>query len=158
MSDNITVDISVASSADDIPAEKDVIEWVSRTVSRVLVGESAEVSVRIVDEEEGGKLNERYRDKSGPTNVLSFPAETGVAELPPDMPRLLGDIVICAPVVAREAVAQGKPLDAHWAHMLVHGALHLLGFDHLDREQAEHMESAEKQILAQYGVTDPYAA
>ena len=114
--------------------------------------EDGELSVRIVDADEGRALNRDYRDKDYATNVLSFPAE-----LPPGVPLpILGDLVLCAPVVAREAEEQGKPLKHHYAHMLVHGVLHLLGRDHEDDAEAEEMEGEERAILADLGVADPY--
>ena len=115
--------------------------------------EDGELSVRIVDAEEGRALNRDYRDKDYATNVLSFPAE-----LPPGVPLpILGDLVLCAPVIAREAEEQGKPLKHHYAHMLVHGVLHLLGHDHMDEAEAEAMEAIEREVLAGLGIPDPYA-
>jgi probable rRNA maturation factor len=115
--------------------------------------EDGELSVRIVDTDEGRALNRDYRDKDYATNVLSFPAE-----LPPGVPLpILGDLVLCAPVIAREAQEQGKPLKHHYAHMLVHGVLHLLGYDHMDEAEAEAMEAIEREVLAGLGVPDPYA-
>nr|WP_207161099.1 rRNA maturation RNase YbeY [Halorhodospira halophila] len=118
-------------------------------------GRGGELTVRIVDEDESRALNRDYRGRDKPTNVLSFPCE-----LPPGLPaeaaQILGDLVVCAPVVAREAAEQGKPEADHWAHMLVHGALHLLGYDHEDPAQAERMEAEERRILAALGVPDPY--
>lgn len=112
-----------------------------------------ELSVRIVDADEGRALNRDYRDKDYATNVLSFPAE-----LPPGVPLpILGDLVLCAPVIAREAEEQGKPLKHHYAHMLVHGVLHLLGHDHMDEAEAEAMEAIEREVLAGLGIPDPYA-
>ena len=112
----------------------------------------AEVTVRIVDEDEIAELNQRYRGKPYATNVLSFPssapAHAQVNEL--------GDLVICHSVVEREASVQGKALEAHWAHMVVHGCLHLLGYDHEQDEEAEHMESLETQILLALGFPAPY--
>ena len=106
----------------------------------------------MVDTEEMATLNRAYRGKEGPTNVLSFPYD-----LPPEAGlALLGDIVICAPVVAREAREQGKTLDAHWAHMTVHGALHLLGYDHIDEHEAAAMEALETDILARLDYPCPY--
>ena len=112
-----------------------------------------ELSVRVVDEAEGQALNRQYRGKDYATNVLSFPAELpdGV-----DLP-LLGDLVLCAPVVAREAAEQGKPEHAHWAHLVVHGVLHLLGFDHETSVEADVMEGEERRVLARLGFPDPYA-
>lgn len=114
----------------------------------------ADLALRLVDEREGCALNRHYRGKDYPTNVLSFPAELppGVAlELP-----ILGDLVLCAPVVAREAREQGKILAHHYAHLTVHGVLHLLGFDHIDPREAEAMELLERQILAGLDIDDPY--
>lgn len=121
---------------------------------RETTGKILEVTVRIVDEEEMTVLNEGFRHKKGPTNVLSFPCEL------PNSLKLktltLGDIVICAEVVNQEAQVQHKSLDAHWAHMVVHGILHLLGFDHEMTEAAEIMETAEINILKSMGFTNPY--
>jgi len=114
--------------------------------------ERAELCVRVVDVAEGEALNARYRGKAYATNVLSFPAE-----LPPELGLpLLGDLVLCAPVVLREAHEQGKPADAHWAHLTVHGVLHLLGFDHVHPDEAETMEALERAVLARCGYPDPY--
>ncbi|MCB6182604.1 rRNA maturation RNase YbeY [Leeia sp. TBRC 13508] len=118
-------------------------------------GEVAEVTLRIVDEEEGRTLNRDYREKDYATNVLTFTFDD-------DMPvieglPLIGDIVMCAPVVAKEAAEQGKTLEAHYAHLLVHGMLHLQGFDHLEDEEAEEMETLETQLLGALGFADPYA-
>jgi probable rRNA maturation factor len=108
---------------------------------------------RAFDTKEGRTLNRDYRGKDYATNVLSFPVE-----LPPgvNLP-LIGDLVICAPVVAREALEQGKPSRHHWAHMTVHGVLHLIGYDHIDDQEAEQMEALETRILAGLGIDDPYA-
>ena len=114
-------------------------------------GDQGEITIRIVDETEIAELNGRYRGKHYATNVLSFPYEAeGLAE------PVLGDLVICAPVVAREAAEQGKDPRAHWAHMVVHGVLHLMGEDHEDDEDAERMESLERSILARLDFADPY--
>lgn len=133
-----------------LPAPQSFRRW----VAAVLAGrrKRAEVVVRVVDADESAALNATYRRKQGPTNVLSFPFEAPAGlEVP-----LLGDIVICAPVVAREALEQGKEERAHWAHMTVHGVLHLLGYDHLDDDQARVMEGLEREILAKLGYPDPY--
>jgi probable rRNA maturation factor len=146
----IDLDLQIASDASGLPAEDDFRRW----VEAALAGRrgEAELTVRVVDEAESAELNGTYRHKQGPTNVLSFPfaAPPGVA-LP-----LLGDIVICAPVVAREAAEQGKAAAAHWAHMTVHGCLHLLGYDHIDPAEAEIMESLERDVLSGLGYADPY--
>lgn len=113
-----------------------------------------ELTVRIVDTEESADLNLRYRKRRGATNVLSFPA----GEMPPLPAEAapLGDLVICAPVVEREAHAQAKTAEAHWAHIVMHGVLHLLGYDHETEAQTQTMESRERQLLAEFGFADPY--
>jgi len=116
------------------------------------VNEDCELSIRLVDEPESANLNKTYRGKAGPTNVLSFPFETDI-EL---VPVLLGDLVICAPVVEREAKEQAKLSEHHWAHMVIHGCLHLLGYDHIDDEDAVEMETLETQILTSMAIKDPY--
>lgn len=126
-----------------------------RWVGAALAGrrETAELTVRIVDEPEGRALNARWRGRDHATNVLSFPAE-----LPAGVPlALLGDLVVCAPVVAREAAEQGKAEADHWAHLVVHGTLHLLGFDHETEAEATVMERLERALLAGLGIGDPYA-
>lgn len=133
-----------------LPAAASFKRWASATLTNRV--RRADLAIRIVDEREGKALNHHYRGKSQATNVLSFPAELpeGV-KLP-----VLGDIVLCAPVVEREAKAQGKALHAHYAHLTVHGILHLLGLDHHDPREAEAMELLEREILAGLGVGDPY--
>ncbi len=136
-----------------IPAAASFRRWAAAACEgRIL---RADLAIRVVDSKEGQSLNRHYRGKDYATNVLSFPAE-----LPPgvDMPLpLLGDLVICAPVVAREAEEQGKPINAHYAHLTVHGVLHLLGLDHENPLEAEAMERFEREILAGLGFGDPYA-
>ena len=116
------------------------------------MNQDTEIVVRIVDEQESAELNEQYRHKQGPTNILSFPVEVpeGI-EL-----NLLGDLVICAPVVEKEALEQNKILAHHWAHIIVHGVLHLLGYDHIDDDEAEQMESKEIAILNKLNINNPY--
>jgi probable rRNA maturation factor len=109
-----------------------------------------ELGIRVVGSRESRLLNERWRGRTRPTNVLSFPASPGLGS------RQIGDLVVCAPVVAREAREQGKPLASHWAHMIVHGTLHLLGFDHERAADAKRMESRERALLARIGIADPY--
>lgn len=147
---SVRVTVQYALPRRGVPAPQSFRRW----VAAVLAGrrKRAEVVVRVVDADESAELNETYRRKKGPTNVLSFPFEMPAGlEVP-----LLGDIVICAPVVAREALEQGKEERAHWAHMTVHGVLHLLGYDHLDDDQARVMEGLEREILAKLGYPDPY--
>lgn len=145
------IDIESNSQSQLLPALPELERWISAALQSQQF-EEAEVSVYIVDEAEGRELNAQYRGKDYPTNVLSFPAD--IAEeigIP-----LLGDLVICAPVVEREAQEQGKTLPAHWAHMLVHGTLHLVGFDHIDDDEAEIMETLETQIVTGLGYPAPY--
>ena len=137
-----------------IPAAASFRKWVSAALAGRI--REAVLAIRIVDCEEGRALNRHYRGKDYATNVLSFPAE-----LPEGLPKgvklpLLGDLVICAPVVAREANEQGKPRNAHYAHLTVHGCLHLLGLDHIDPREAVAMEQLERDILAGLGLPDPY--
>ena len=145
-----TIDIQYAMAVDGIPSEDAIRQWVLQALPEE--NKEAELTVRIVDEAEITALNHQYRGKDGPTNVLSFPYEgiPGVAS------ELLGDIVICAPVVASEAIAQDKPLDAHWAHIVVHGVLHLLGYDHQHDDHAHQMEAREAELLASLGYANPY--
>ncbi len=147
--DQLHIDLDNASDADH-PAAADITQWVRHAIGARR--EQAEVSIRITDRDEISELNRTYRDKDGATNVLSFPAE-----LPPELALpLLGDLVICAPVVEDEARQQGKALQAHWAHMIIHGTLHLLGYDHIDDNDAEVMENLEIAILTDLGFPDPY--
>mgnify|MGYP000320948876 CR=1 FL=1 len=148
------VDRQVASEADDLPAQASLQRWVDATLAGFPDHHSSELTIRFVDAEESQALNRDYRSKDAPTNVLSFPFE-GPEGL--SLP-LLGDLVICHPVVAREAHEQDKTLQDHYAHMVVHGTLHLLGHDHIDDDEAEHMEGLERDILAGLGLSDPYAS
>ena len=151
----LDVAVSYAVPRAGVPAAVSFRKWVAAALNSRI--READLAIRIVDAKEGRALNHHYRGKDYATNVLSFPAE-----LPEGLPKgvklpLLGDLVICAPVVAREAKEQGKPLAAHYAHLTVHGALHLLGWDHEDDKEAEAMEQLEREILADLGLPDPYA-
>ncbi|MFI4967404.1 MAG: rRNA maturation RNase YbeY [Gammaproteobacteria bacterium] len=149
-SEGVVLSVENASRESGVPAEADLRRWVDAALAGRRV--EAELSIRIVGEVEGAALNATYRHKQGATNVLSFPAE-----LPAGVPLpVLGDLVICAPVVTREAQEQGKSPEAHWAHLVVHGCLHLLDFDHETEIQAAEMESLERNILASMGYPDPY--
>lgn len=114
--------------------------------------EPQELTIQIVDDTTSAELNQHYRGKPGATNVLSFPFS---APTPQPLP-ILGDLAICAPLVAREAIAQGKTIESHWAHLAIHGLLHLCGYDHIDDRDADAMESLEQQIMAELGYPDPY--
>lgn len=150
----LDVAVSYATQRRGVPSAASFRKWVAAALAGRI--READLSIRIVGEDEGRALNRHYRGKDYATNVLSFPAE-----LPEGLPEgvrlpLLGDLAICAPVVAREAAEQGKRPADHYAHLTVHGALHLLGWDHEDPADAEAMEALERGILAGLGVADPY--
>ncbi len=146
----LDLDLQIAIDSDNLPSLENFELWVL-TALRDTMSE-AELTIRIVDEAESQTLNSTYRGKDKPTNVLSFPFEAP-AEI--DIP-LLGDLIICAPVVEFEAKQQNKPLQAHWAHMVVHGCLHLLGYDHINDTDAEEMESLETQLIERLDYNNPY--
>ena len=148
---SIELDLQIAvENEQGLPTEQDIQLWLNKTIPQFQ--ENAELTVRIVDTEESHQLNHDYRGKDKPTNVLSFPFE-----VPPGMELdLLGDLIICRQVVEKEAEEQNKPLLAHWAHMVVHGSLHLLGYDHIEDDEAEEMESLETEIMQTMGFEDPY--
>ena len=153
---NVVVDVLRDCDDDSVPTDEFVRDWVGRAVTAA--GRThAEISVRTVDSAAMRALNRDYRGKDNATNVLSFPAGS-VVGLPAGEPEPLGDIVICAAVVRDEAGAQGKSTPDHWAHMLVHGTLHLLGFDHEADADAAEMEALEIRLLAARGIADPYGA
>ncbi|MFB1010734.1 MAG: rRNA maturation RNase YbeY [Thiopseudomonas sp.] len=148
----LELDLQLASEADGLPAHADFELWCSTALAQR--DSDTELTIRLVDEDEGRQLNLDWRGKDYATNVLSFEADIppGLLDIP-----LLGDLVICAPVVAREAAEQGKSLQAHWAHLVIHGCLHLQGYDHIEDDEAEAMEALERQLLARLGYPDPYA-
>lgn len=150
MSTEPDIEIQCAITAEGLPSSAQLYQWLQHALQNRAA--DAELTLRIVDEAEITALNHRYRGKDGATNVLSFPYQP----LPGVESGLLGDIVICAPVVAREAVTQSKSLEEHWAHITIHGVLHLLGHDHQQAEEAGHMEQLEAQLLGQLGFADPY--
>ncbi|ERH27243.1 translation metalloprotein YbeY [Aggregatibacter sp. oral taxon 458 str. W10330] len=145
------IDLQMACEQESgLPTAEQIEQWATAAVQPQ--SDEVEMTVRIVDEAESHALNLNYRGKDRPTNVLSFPFECpDEVELP-----LLGDLVICRQVVEREAQEQDKPVMAHWAHMVVHGSLHLLGYDHIEDDEAEEMESLETQIMTGLGFADPY--
>jgi len=149
---DLQLDLQIASDANSLPTQTQFAQWISHTLQHLDKLSVVEMTLRIVDVNEMTHLNETYRKKSGPTNVLSFPFTN-----PPGMTLpLLGDIIICADIIRDEAKAQGKSLEAHWAHMVIHGCLHLLGYDHLNDEQAQEMEPLEIYLLEGLGYKNPY--
>ncbi|NKB36521.1 MAG: rRNA maturation RNase YbeY [Gammaproteobacteria bacterium] len=144
------IDIQYASDIAGLPDKETLSHWVDSALQNET--SDLELTLRIVDLEEGATLNEQWRKGSGATNVLSFPSDIDVEiEL-----RLLGDIVICAPIIEREAEAQGKKLMDHWAHIVIHGTLHLLGYDHIEDNDASSMEAMEINILKTLKIDNPY--
>ena len=150
MNDEQNISVQYAMAAEGMPDENAIRHWATLALQQGR--EAAELSVRVVDTAEITALNRQYRGKDSATNVLSFPFE-GMAGVES---ALLGDVVICAPVMAAEAVQQGKALDAHWAHMVIHGVLHLQGYDHHADAGAQRMEALESQLLARLGYPDPW--
>lgn len=153
----LDVAVSYALPRTGLPAAASFRKWVRAALDGAGRRFDSEVAIRLLDAAEGQAMNLQYRGKDYATNVLSFPAEMPEG-LPEDFefPQL-GDLAICAPVVAREAAGQGKALNDHYAHLTVHGVLHLLGFDHIEDDEAEEMEALERVILASLGIADPYA-
>ena len=147
---NLSIDIQKACASEDSPDEDSIKRWVSAAIRDER--DECELSIRIVDEQESADFNQRYRGKSGATNVLSFPFD---AVTPEPLP-ILGDLVICAPVLVREASEQQKTTTAHWAHIVIHGVLHLLGYDHIEDQDAEQMESLETEIMLVLDFPPPY--
>ena len=144
------LEIQIATEVADYPTERQFQQW----VDAALAGreQDAEIVIRLVDDAESAQLNQQYRHKSGPTNILSFPVDVPEAmELD-----LLGDLVINAPLISLEAGQQHKQVLHHWAHITVHGVLHLLGYDHIDEQEAEQMEALEIEILKQFNIANPY--
>lgn len=145
----VKIDLQNDGAYADLPSEQLLQDWVEASLQESY--RQLEQTIRIVDEAESHDLNQRYRAKDAPTNVLAFPAESDFLDYD-----CLGDLVICAPVVSAEAVAQGKSGEAHWAHLVVHGMLHLQGFDHQNAQQTREMERLEIKILDTLGYTNPY--
>ncbi len=147
----LELDLQIASDAANLPSAAQFRAWCSVALRQRTA--DSELTIRLVDEPEGRALNHTWRHKDYATNVLSFPADVPDEFL--DIP-LLGDLVICAPVVEREAHEHAKTREAHWAHLVIHGCLHLLGYDHIDDAEAEEMEALERELLAELGHPDPY--
>jgi probable rRNA maturation factor len=146
----VELEVQYALEDGELPTQQDFRVWTLAALQQCSA--PVEVLIRVVDAPESRDLNRRYRGKDKATNVLSFPFEAppGIAS------RHLGDVVICAPVVKREALEQGKRASDHWAHLVVHGVLHLCGYDHQGEQDAEEMEALEKRILQHMGIADPY--
>ncbi len=148
---NYRLALQLMTKNSNVPSRYYFQRWINTVLTQQKIA-PAEITIRIVANKESAYLNETYRHKAGPTNVLSFPFEA-----PPGIPSaLLGDLVICAPVVTKEAQEQHKLLLAHWAHMVVHGVLHLLGYDHIKNADAEKMEKLEIKLLEKLGFANPY--
>lgn len=147
----MNVEVQYAVSGEQLPSKQQIRNWAAAALD-VEPDISVEIAVRLVDEPESARLNQHYRSKSGPTNVLSFPMDN-----PPGVDSgIMGDLVICIPVVEREAREQNKDKLAHWAHMVVHGVMHLQGYDHQKESEAQRMESRESEILESLGFSNPY--
>lgn len=144
--------LSIGAPRRGVPMRASFESWLAAAARVARVRKPLAVSLRVVDEAEGRALNLSYRHKDYATNVLSFPAEWS----PPGGNRFIGDLALCAPVVAREASEQGKALKAHYAHLCIHGVLHLLGFDHESDAEAARMEALEIRALATLGISNPY--
>lgn len=148
----VDIDRQLASDAEDLPSQAALERWIAAVLACHPDEQRNELTVRFVDEDESHTLNHTYRGKDSATNVLSFPFEG-----PPEVSLpLFGDLVICAPVVRAEALEQAKMLQDHYAHMVIHGTLHLMGYDHIEASEAEAMEALECDILAVLGIASPY--
>ena len=146
----LDLDVQIACNTDNLPTQHHFITWASAALQGHR--DEAELSIRLIDEDESAALNLQYRQKNGPTNVLSFPAD-----LPAELALpLLGDLAICKQVVEREAIEQHKACLDHWAHMVIHGTLHLLGYDHIADDEAEEMEALEIALLKTLNISNPY--
>ncbi|MCL1142006.1 rRNA maturation RNase YbeY [Shewanella gaetbuli] len=149
-SPKVNLDLQIAVESQSLPSQSQFETWVSTAIGKSMP--EVELTIRLVEALESQQLNHTYRGKDKPTNVLSFPFEAPAEiELP-----LIGDLIICVEVVEKEAQDQHKPIEAHWAHMVIHGCLHLLGYDHIIEDEAEEMESLETQLLQHLGFSDPY--
>ena len=146
------INVAYLSNALELPTEATIAHWAQAALEGY--ERDVEVGVRIVDESEIIELNQRFRKKAEPTNVLSFPFE----DPPGTQSDVLGDVVVCAPIVSSQAQMEGKPISAHWAHMVVHGIMHLRGYGHESTEEADAMEHMETRILESLGYPDPYTS
>ena len=152
-----SLSLQKASSVKGLPSNTDFKTWINSALAVAKYAKPCEVAIRLVDEQESHGLNLQYRGKDKATNVLSFPSDLPEAVLD-SLPREpLGDIIICVPVLLAEAQQQSKTAEAHWAHLTIHGMLHLLGFDHIDDEEAEEMEGLEIEALHNLAYANPYS-
>ena len=152
---NLDIDFQYAHEATHIPSEEHIHHWLDAACAAIpepIAAEQAALVIRFISKEESAALNETYRHKKGPTNVLAF-EDKPLAGLCADT---LGDLAICVDIVAEEAQAQNKSLEAHWAHLIIHGFLHLMGYDHIEEHDANHMEARETEILNALGFPNPY--
>ena len=150
---HLHVTVQNVAKLDGTPGKAQIARWVAAAAGPDARGE---ITVRIVDEAESADLNTRYRDRAGPTNVLAFGGDADLPAIDGELPPL-GDLVVCAAVVLREAAEQRKPAAAHWCHIVIHGSLHLFGYDHGSELQAAVMETRERELLAGFKIADPYA-
>ena len=153
----IILDLQNVVDSKQIPDLSKMKKWVSKTLENLNANfNQPEITIRVVSLAESQELNHQYRDKNQPTNVLSFPFE--VPEMIPveDFAEFLGDLVVCEDIIVQEAKEQKKSLESHWAHMIIHGLLHLVGFDHITAKDAEEMEGIEVKVLAELGFANPY--
>lgn len=151
------IDLQVACEAPDLPDRAELVRWIAGANDAIGGVRQIEIAIRIVDESESQALNRQFRERDKSTNVLSFPADMeSIPGLPPEASIYLGDLVLCAPVVAREAREQGKAASTHWLHLVLHGFLHLNGFDHETAEDAAEMEGLETRLMKAAGLPDPY--
>jgi probable rRNA maturation factor len=155
----VSVEVQIMTEDPTTPAEVEIVNCAEAVIRRMGENpEAVDACIRVVEEEESRTLNQAYRDQDRPTNVLSFPADVVLPEEAGTAGKILGDIVICDPVVRREARTQNKNVHEHYAHMVVHGMLHLYGHDHVDPAEADVMEDLEREILSEFGIADPYVA
>lgn len=153
----IILDLQNAVDSEQLPDTNKMHVWITSALNKAQAKfENPEITIRVVSAEESQQLNFEYRDKNKPTNVLSFPFEAPEMIPIEDIGEFLGDLVICEKVVIREAKEQQKSLEEHWAHMIVHGVFHLLGYDHIEEQEAEEMEALEIALLSDFGFANPY--
>jgi len=161
---SVVVDLQNTNNIETLPSEAEITGWCEAAIQHASQSRAFKntlsVLIRVVSDEESADLNQTYRQKKGSTNVLSFPNEVpdfmhGISELA-EQNSHLGDLVICSSLVKEESIAQGKTMQAHWAHLIVHGVLHLQGFDHINDAEAVQMESLEIKIMEQLGFENPY--